>query len=235
MNNDHLLNNDHLNCEHKVECRCFPKYYKEEGYPLNPESYKDVPGWINDADFIYKEMVDMAEDGDHFVEIGTLLGQSATRMAELIKRSRKKIKFDTIDLFWSVQHIVKHYWECGHPYQFRVYMEELEKLNADCLDVSRHPLRHMNLLEYVNFITCDEKYAYRLYDNNSLKFVWIDGDHGPNVVYNHLVNFWPKLKKGGVIGGDDIEYGDVLHDVKKFTKEKNIKITYSYNGFKLIK
>ena len=51
-------------------------------------------------------------------------------------------------------------------------MEELEKLNG-CLDVSRHPLRHMNLLEYVNFITCDEKYAYD-YDNNSLKFVWID-------------------------------------------------------------
>ena len=87
------------------------KYYKEEGYPLNPESYKDVPGWINDADFIYKEMVDMAEDGDHFVEIGTLLGQSATRMAQLIRKSRKKIKFDTIDLFWSVQHIIKHYWE----------------------------------------------------------------------------------------------------------------------------
>ena len=91
----------------------------------------------------------------------------------------------------------------------------------------------MNLLEYVNFITCDEKYAYRLYDDNSLKFVWIDGDHGPNVVYNHLVNFWPKLK-GGVIGGDDIEYGDVLHDVKSLQK-KNMRITYSYNGFKLIK
>ena len=138
-------------------------------------------------------------------------------------------------MFWSVQHIVKHYWECGHPYQFRVYMEELENLNADCLDVSKHPLRQLNLLEYVNFITCDEKYAYRLYDNNSLKFVWIDGDHGPNVVYNHLVNFWPKLKVGGVIAGDDIAYIDVLNDVKKFTKENNLEITYSHNGFKVIK
>jgi hypothetical protein len=49
------------------------------------------------------------------------------------------------------------------------------------------------------------------------------------------VNFWPKLKIGGVIGGDDIEYQDVLDDVKKFTKEKNIKIAYSHNGFKIIK
>ena len=221
------MDNNHL--------KATPKYLKNKGYNLNPKSYKDVPGWINDAEFIYKEMVDEAKDGDHFVEIGTLLGQSTTRMAELIKKSRKEIKFDTIDLFWSVQHIVKHYWECGHPYQFSVYMEELEKLNADCLDVSKHPLRQLNLLDYVNFITCDEKYAYRLYDDNSLKFVWIDGDHGPDVVYNHLVNFWPKLKIGGVIGGDDIHYKDVLNDVKKFTKENNIEITYSHNGFKVIK
>ena len=35
------------------------KYYKEEGYPLNQNPLKDIQGWINDADFIYKEMVDM--------------------------------------------------------------------------------------------------------------------------------------------------------------------------------
>ena len=50
-----------------------------------------------------------------------------------------------------------------------------------------------------------------------------------------MVNFWPKLKSGGVIGGDDIEYQDVLNDVKRFTEEKNIEITYSHNGFKIIK
>ena len=54
-------------------------------------SYKDIPGWINDAEFIYKEMVDKAQDGDHFVEIGTFLGQSTTYMAELIKKSKKRI------------------------------------------------------------------------------------------------------------------------------------------------
>ena len=40
---------------------------------------------------------------------------------------------------------------------------------------------------------------------------------------------------GGTIGGDDIHYKDVLNDVKKFTKENNIEITYSHNGFKVIK
>jgi len=43
------------------------------------------------------------------------------------------------------------------------------------------------------------------------------------------------LKTGGVIAGDDIAYIDVLNDVKKFTKENNLEITYSHNGFKVIK
>ena len=111
----------------------------------------------------------------------------------------------------------------------------MKEWDMSIIDVIKHPMRIIGVDKYVNFITCDEKYSYKLYNDNSLKFVWIDGDHGPNVVYNHLVNFWPKLKKGGVIGGDDIEYQDVLNDVKKFTKENNLEITYSHNGFKVIK
>ena len=70
-----------------------PEHWKEKYDIYVFDSYKDVPGWINDAEFIYKEMVDEAQDGDHFVEIGTFLGQSTTYMAELIKKSRKKISF----------------------------------------------------------------------------------------------------------------------------------------------
>ena len=61
------MNNDHIKCNHEYDCRCYPKYFKEEGYSLNPKSYKDVPGWINDAEFIYEEIVNEAKDGDYFV------------------------------------------------------------------------------------------------------------------------------------------------------------------------
>ena len=213
-----------------------PKYWKEKYNPYHIETYKDVPGWINDAEFIYPQMVEQAQDGDHFVEIGTLLGQSTTHMAQLIKDSGKDIKFDAIDIFWEIEHCVRNHESSGHPKEFYEYLSILlTEFDLRAPDIVKHPLSVLRVQDLVNLITCDEKYAHRLYDDNSLKFVWIDGDHGPNVVYNHLVNFWPKLKKGGVIGGDDIEYGDVLHDVKKFTKEKNMRITYSYNGFKLIK
>ena len=65
--------------------------------------------------------------------------------------------------------------------------------------------------------------------------MWIDGDHGPDIVYNHLKNYWPKMKNNGVIGGDDIHYEPVLHDVKKFSEERKLDVTYTNNGFTITK
>jgi hypothetical protein len=48
-----------------------PKHWKKKYNIRDFESYKDIPGWMNDTEIIYKEMVDKAQDGDHFVEIGT--------------------------------------------------------------------------------------------------------------------------------------------------------------------
>jgi hypothetical protein len=212
-----------------------PKYWKEKYDIYVFDSYKDVPGWINDAEKVYPEMVSKAQDGDHFVEIGTLLGQSTSYMGQLIKDSGKDIKFDSIDLFWPIEHVIRNYKSSGHPKEFNQYLSDLQKYDLRAPDIINHPLRILGVQEYVNLITCDEKYAHRLYDDNSLKFVWIDGDHGKDIVYNDLVNFWPKMKSGGTIGGDDIHYKEVLDDVKKFSKEYDVKVKYDYNSFLITK
>ena len=67
------------------------KYYKKYYQIESIATFKDVPGWCNDAEEIYKMMVDRAKDGDHFVEIGTLLGQSASMMGTYINESNKTI------------------------------------------------------------------------------------------------------------------------------------------------
>ena len=35
-----------------------PKYWKKKYNIRDFESYKDIPGWMNDTEIIYKEMVD---------------------------------------------------------------------------------------------------------------------------------------------------------------------------------
>lgn len=216
-----------------------PKYWKPI-YDIDIKSYKDVPGWINDAEFIYPQLVEQAQDGFHFVEIGVLLGQSTTHMAQLIKDSGKDIKFDAIDLFWPIEHVIKNNENSGHPESFKGYVDELvDKFNLRIIDIVKHPLLKLDLLDYVNLITCDEKYAHGIYDDNSLDFVWIDGDHGADIVYNDLVNFWPKIKNGGTIAGDDMVYKEVSDDVFKFCKEYNVKVKYKntdgLNYFLIIK
>ena len=212
--------------------KAVPKYWKGKYDVYDFESYKDVPGWVNDAEFIYEEMVNQAEDGDHFVEIGVLLGQSTARMGELIRDSKKKIRFDAIDIFWIIEHTIRNYKLSGHPKEFFHYIDELKtEWDLDIMNMIRHPLKALGVVDYVNFITCEEQYAHSIYKDNSLKFVWIDGDHGADVVYNDLVNFWPKIKVGGTIGGDDIHYEEVLNDVKKFSKEFNVDVKYDYNSF----
>ena len=216
--------------------KAVPKYWKAKYDVYDFESYKDVPGWVNDAEFIYEEMVNQAEDGDHFVEIGVLLGQSTARMGELIRDSKKKIRFDAIDIFWIIEHTIRNYKLSGHPKEFFHYIDELKtEWDLDIMNMIRHPLKALGVVDYVNFITCEEQYAHSIYKDNSLKFVWIDGDHGADVVYNDLVNFWPKIKVGGTIGGDDIHYEEVLNDVKKFSKKYKVNVKYDYNSFLITK
>ena len=213
-----------------------PKYLKEKYNIYVFDSYEDVPGWINDAEFIYPQMVEQAQDGDHFVEIGTFLGQSTTHMAQLIKDSKKKISFDTLDLFWLIPHTLNNYEQAGHPKSFYDYYNDImEEWDLNIVDVIQHPMRFLEVDKYVNFITCDEKYSHKIYEDNLIQFLWIDGDHGKDIVYNHLVNFWPKIKKGGYIGGDDIHYEEVLDDVEKFSKEYDVKVKYDYNSFLITK
>ena len=181
-------------------------------------------------------MIERAQAGDHFVEIGTFLGQSTTHMAQLIKDSKKKISFDTLDLFWLIPHTLNNYEQAGHPKSFYDYYNDImEEWDLNIVDVIQHPMRFLEVDKYVNFITCDEKYSHKIYEDNLIQFLWIDGDHGKDIVYNHLVNFWPKIKKGGYIGGDDIHYEEVLDDVEKFSKEYDVKVKYDYNSFLITK
>jgi hypothetical protein len=186
-------------------------------------SYKDIPGWINDAEHIYEEIVNEAKDGDIVAEIGTLLGQSSCRMASLIKDSSKDIKFYSIDLFWMIEQTFNNISETDHPLSFLNYMNKLKELNPgiSIMDIVKHGSFHLEVDDYVEYVTCDEKYAHRLFENDSVKFLWIDGDHTGDIVYNDLVNNWPKIKNNGVIAGDDYADADVEESVQRFIKERS--------------
>jgi hypothetical protein len=60
---------------------------------------------------------------------------------------------------------------------------------------------------------------------NNLDFAYIDGDHTYEGALGDIKTYWPKLKKGGILGGHDYDNEDVAKAVQDFFKDKeNIMI-----------
>jgi len=56
--------------------------------------------------------------------------------------------------------------------------------------------------------------ASERFEDSSLDFVYIDGDHKYASVQEDILKWLPKIKKDGVIGGHDFDYEDVVGAVR---------------------
>jgi len=61
---------------------------------------------------------------------------------------------------------------------------------------------------------------------NNLDFVYIDGNHDYDFVKNDLELYYPKVKKGGIIGGHDFSTSTlgVCKAVLEFARKENLKL-----------
>jgi hypothetical protein len=70
-------------------------------------------------------------------------------------------------------------------------------------------------------------------ENNSVDFVYIDGDHTPEQVYKDAVNMLIKMKKNGIILFDDYLWvkDDIITSIgiDKFLKEYNFECLFKNN------
>ena len=233
------------------------KEWFKRDYRMKPMTYRDVPGFMNEAESIYSDIImgikDKKNKENHIVvELGTFLGQSACRMASLIKDNKiQNIRFDTIDLFWLPLHIMnsRDDWDekslSGIPPSFHQYVDWLQEIvkketgfPLSPIDVSMHPIRQLELEGFVNFITCDSQYASRLYDDNTIDFLWCDANHHYEYVSTELRTFWPKIKKEGILAGDDYNEKEVQKAVKEFCmglKDNEYKLETTSISFKIKK
>jgi ubiquinone/menaquinone biosynthesis C-methylase UbiE len=134
---------------------------------------------------LYKKMVGNNNNGSHFVEVGVWKGRSASFMAVEIINSNKNIKFDCVDTWeGSVEH--QNYDIISEKKLFDVFSENIE------------PVSHI-----INPIRMKSLEAVNLYDDESLDFVFIDASHEYEDVKNDILEWLPKVKEGGFIGGHD--------------------------------
>lgn len=176
--------------------------------------YDTVPGHFN-YENIYRHMIAFApkDTKEKFVEIGAWKGKSICYAGVEIINSGKNIKIDSVDT-----------WE-GSPGE-PVLMNDESVINNT---LYFEYLKNIEPVKEVVFpIRLPSVQAAKLYEDNSLFFVFIDGSHLYEAVKEDILAWMPKVKSGGFIGGHDIDQTEEFNGVRKAVDEligpKNIVI-----------
>ena len=161
-------------------------------------TYNDIQGWFN-YEFLYDEVVRDLQDYSIIVEIGAWKGKSTSYLAQKIKESNKNIKLYVVDTWIGTGNEKQH-------------KQLIEKLPKSLYETFIDNMKKMEVRDYLTPLRMDSVSASCLIDDNSVDFVFIDGDHSYEGVKADIEAWWPKLKEGGLIAGHD--YGNAAGVVK---------------------
>jgi hypothetical protein len=160
--------------------------------------------WFNYQD-LYQEMVEKFPIGSHFVEVGSWKGKSSAFMCVEIMNSEKQIKFDCVDTWeGSVEH--KNNSELPNLYQ--IFKENMKPFEG-----------------YYNDLKMKSMEAVKLYEDESLDFVFIDASHEYEDVKDDISHWLPKVKKGGIIAGHDYGFPEIKKAVNEILGSDSIRKT----------
>ena len=145
-----------------------------------------IPGWFKFGR-IYEAAIAAADGGAVFVEVGSWKGRSAYFMASRIRDSGKQIRFYCVD-HWLGSDEDEH---ARDPAVIAGRLYETFLRNVAPVREFLTPLR-MTSLD-----------AARLFPDGSCDLVMIDASHDYESVRADIAAWWPKIKRGGVLAGDD--------------------------------
>ena len=168
------------------------KHFYKDLKPAYPGLLKGTV-WFS-YEKIFEEMVKEAKDGDHFVEIGVWLGRSTAYLAVEIINSGKDIRHDVIDT-WAGN---------GDIELYPPTKGFLEENDFNVLSIFKENMEKGGVLDKINICQKESLKAVKDYKDESIQSVVIDGNHIE--VGLDLKAWYPKVKKGGIIGGDDLFY-----------------------------
>lgn len=88
--------------------------------------------------------------------------------------------------------------------------------------VTEQLLRNTEIISHLRFIKSKSDIAKNQIENNSIDLLFIDGDHSYEQCKRDIQNYWPKLKKDGVLLGHDYhkKFGVMQAVNEIFTQER---------------
>lgn len=167
----------------------------KQKYPI----WDSLPGWSGSFLQCYDIAIVEAKNGDTIIEVGVAFGKSLAYLYLQAKDSGKKIKIVGIDSW------VKEYWDIfaqEHPETY-YSPERYESPYAAFEQTINSICPEMLLDEDITIIKGENRVKSSLFADGSLHCVMIDADHSYEGVKADIETWLPKLKKDGILCGDD--------------------------------
>lgn len=122
---------------------------------------------------------------------------------------------------WS-EELYPHYDQAKHDKHYKHVMDKLlPKLTKASIDIEVIKGEHTKLVNN--------------YPDESFDYIHIDADHSYEGVKRYIEQWWPKIKKGGILSGYDYnsrnKYLGVVQAVDEFREANNIKYFHTTNEF----
>jgi len=206
--------------------------------PIEFEKIKVPFGFFDYADIYKSFLINIADEkvkDATIVEIGSWVGKSTLYMAELIEYfldkkvspETKSIKFINIDPFVAdvtINNIGGYEWN---------------ESTAGTKQAAKEAF-YNNIKTHKKFIETREEYspsAAESFENESIDCVWVDALHDYDSVLKDLTAWYPKVKKGGILGGHDFNYdfGGVPRAVHDFCVKNALAYTVKHKSFTIFK
>ena len=180
-----------------------------EGLELLDEN---LTGW-HGTNPIFEKLI-KETNPTHIIEVGAWLGQSTINMAKVLKRDNRDCKITTVDTWLgalefigsnkSDRNLMK---KNGYP---QVYYQFLSNVV------------HNEVEDYINPFPSTSLIAARYFQKNNIKadLIYIDASHDYEDVVADLNAYWPLVKDGGIMFGDDFDIGawpGVVQAVNEFS------------------
>lgn len=163
--------------------------------------YFDVEGYFGYGE-LYEKIIEEISENETILEIGCFKGRSTCYLMELAVKSKKNINIICIDHFLgSVEHE-------NETNLFNLFKNNIEKAYY------KYPIQ---------VLKGNSKKMHEFIKNESIYACMIDASHEYEDVKSDILNFLPKIKKGGIICGDDYDWPGVTAAVQEILKEFTVK------------
>lgn len=149
-------------------------------------------------DFLAQEFT----NNDVFVEVGGLLGKSATYMARKTIELRKDNTIILVDNLYGVEGDITMYTSIGQAKQAHALYTNFVATGVE---------------KRCHLLTMPSPQAAHIFPDNFLGAVFIDGDHDYGPAKADITAWWPKIRPGGYLCGHD--YGITFPGVDQAVAE----------------